>query len=156
MTATFEELMNRPEIKFIKAHEDALLPQRNNKEYLTGDSGYDVYSVEDKIIPANSSTTVNIGLEIAYIQPGYWIRVESRSGLFFKNKIETFNGIVDNSFRGKLSIAVLNFSKFDYQILKGDRIAQLVVYKLIDANISWTDKKEETARGDKGFGSSGR
>jgi len=143
-------------IGFIKAHELARLPERNNKQQFTGDSGYDVYAVEDSIIAANTYNVIPIGLEIAYIEPGYWIRVESRSGIFFRNGITAFNGIVDNMFRGKLAIALLNNSDQDYEVKIGDRIAQLVIYKLIEPEIRWMDSKIETIRGEKGFGSSGR
>ena len=88
--------MQVPRITFIKTHEDAKLPQRNNKEPLIGDSGYDIYAVEDAIIPAQSTEVVQVGLEIGYIEPGYWIRVESRSGLYFKHRITSFFGIIDN------------------------------------------------------------
>jgi deoxyuridine 5'-triphosphate nucleotidohydrolase len=143
-------------IGFIKTHELARLPERNNKQRFTGDSGYDVYSVEDVIIPAKSSNVVPIGLDVAYIEAGYWIRVESRSGLFFKHGISIFNGIIDNSFRGGLKISLLNNSIQDYGVKSGDRIAQLVMYNLIEPDIRWMDAKVETVRGEKGFGSSGR
>lgn len=148
--------MQVPRITFIKTHEDAKLPQRNNKEPLIGDSGYDIYAVEDAIIPAQSTEVVQVGLEIGYIEPGYWIRVESRSGLFFKHRITSFFGVIDNGYRGKLGISLINNGLEDYKVLKGDRIAQLVVYNLIEPDISWTDTKNETSRGVKGFGESGR
>lgn len=143
-------------ISFIKIHEDAKLPERNNKEPLIGDSGYDVYSVEDVLVPANGIANVSVGLKIGYIEPGYWLRVESRSGLFFKHGITIFNGILDSGFRGNLGTALINNTGKDYLVKKGDRIAQLVVYKLLEPEISWIDKETETSRGDKGFGSSGR
>ena len=143
-------------ISFIKTHKDAKLPERNNKEPLTGDTGYDIYAVEDAIIPANGTMTVPIGLDIGYIEPGYWIRIESRSGLFFKHGITAFFGIIDCSYRGKLGAALINNTDKEYLVKAGDRIAQLVIYKLIEPTITWTDKKDETNRGDKGFGSSGR
>lgn len=143
------------EIKFMKAHPEAILPTQNTKHVTCGDSGYDVYSVVDTIVEAHSTKKVNIGLEIAHITPNYWIRVESRSGLFFKKGITAFNGIIDNSYRGELGIALINNTDIAYRVNKFDRIAQLVVYKLESAEISWSDIKEETSRGDKGFGSSG-
>jgi dUTP pyrophosphatase len=146
----------RIKICFVKTHEDARLPERNNKEPLVGDSGYDVYAVEDTTIPANDTANVAIGLEIGFITPGYWIRVESRSGLFFKHGITSFCGILDNAYRGRLAIALINNTNIDYQVKKGDRISQLVIYKLIEPETCWTENKEETSRGDKGFGSSGR
>jgi dUTPase len=83
-------------ISFVKTHEDARLPQRNNNEPLVGDTGYDIYAVEDALIQAHSTQTVPIGLDIGYIEKGYWIRIESRSGLFFKHGITAFAGVVDN------------------------------------------------------------
>lgn len=143
-------------IAFIKAHELARLPERNNKQPFTGDSGYDVYSVENVIITAKSTNVVPIGLEIAYIDPGYWSRVESRSGLFFKHGITSFPGVIDNAFRGSLKISLINNSDEDYEVKIGDRIAQLVIYKLIEPEIRWMDAKIETVRNGNGFGSSGR
>ena len=143
-------------IAFIKAHELARLPERNNKQQFTGDSGYDVYAVENVIIPAKSSNVVPIGLEVAYIEPGYWIRVESRSGIFFRHGITSFPGIIDNAFRGGLKVSLINNGIEDYEVKVGDRVAQLVIYKLIEPEIRWMDSKIETARGENGFGSSGR
>lgn len=143
-------------ISFVKTHEDAKLPQRNNKEPLVGDTGYDVYAVEDAEIPAHSTKNVPIGLDIGFIEPSYWIRIESRSGLFFKHGITVFPGVIDTSYTGMLGISLVNNTNIPYLVKKGDRIAQLVVYKLLEPIITWTDTKTKTNRGDKGFGSSGR
>jgi dUTP pyrophosphatase len=145
-----------PKISFIKTHPDAKLPQQNNKDMLTGDTGYDIYCVEDTFVDAHSTQKVECGLEIAHIDAGYWIRVESRSGLYFKHGLTVFNGIIDNCYRGMLGISMINNSDKSYTIMKGDRIAQLVIYKLEQVNMSWAENKTETNRGDKGFGSSGR
>lgn len=144
------------EIKFVKTHENARLPQRNNNEPLIGDTGYDIYAVEDVNIRPHSTITVPIGLDIGYIQKGYWIRIESRSGLFFKHGITAFPGVIDCSYRGKLGAALVNNTDTPYMVKAGDRIAQLVVYKLLEPTIGWAETKDETIRGDKGFGSSGR
>ncbi len=148
--------MENIKICFVKTHEDARLPERNNKELLTGDTGYDVYAVEDALIPANGTANVPIGLDIGFITPGYWIRVESRSGMFFKHGITSFFGVIDNSYRGKLGISLINNTQTDYYVKKGDRISQLAVYKLIEPETCWVESKDATSRGDKGFGSSGR
>ena len=143
-------------ISFVKTHEDARLPQRNNNEPLVGDTGYDVYAVEDATILSHSTKTVPIGLDIGFIEPGYWIRIESMSGLFFKHGITVFPGVIDASYTGMLGISLINNTNIPYVVKKGDRIAQLVVYKLLEPIISWTETKAKTNRGDKGFGSSGR
>jgi dUTP pyrophosphatase len=148
--------MSEIRIQFVKTHEDSRLPERNNKEHLTGDTGYDIYSVEEVDIKPHSTIIVPIGLDIGFIEPGYWIRIESRSGMFFRNGVTAFPGVIDCSYRGKLGAALINNSDLPYTVKKGDRIAQLVVYNLLEPKISWVEKKHETSRGDKGFGSSGR
>ena len=145
-----------PKISFIKNHEHARLPERNHKELLIGDTGYDIYSIEDVLIPAHSTKKVPVGLEIGHIEEGYWIRIESRSGLYFKHGLTAFNGVIDNSYTGELGISMINNSDVSYQVKKGDRIAQLVIYSLIEPEITWGVCKKESQRGDKGFGSSGR
>jgi len=140
-----------PILKFAKTHELAKLPTKNHEN----DTGYDVYSVEEKIIPARSSAVVNVGLKFAHIPEGYWIKVESRSGLGFKHGISAHPGIIDNGYRGDAGIKLYNNTDTDYRIAAGDRIAQFVVYFNIHMPVEWGEI-EETTRGDKGFGSSGK
>jgi dUTP pyrophosphatase len=145
-----------PIISFQKVNDYAKLPSRNNNLHLVGDTGYDIYSVEDIVVPANSTCKVDVGLKIGFISPGYWIRVESRSGLYFKHSITAFPGVIDNGYRGNLGISLINNSEdTPYEVKRGDRIAQLVVYNTIEPVISWTSHIEETSRGENGFGSSG-
>lgn len=149
-------MSNTVEVKFVKTHEDAVLPVRKHDDPLTGDSGYDLTAVEDCVIPARGGTTVPVGLKLGYITPGYWIRIESRSGLQFKHNLSAFNGIIDCQYRGDLGAKINNNSDVDYQVKKGDRIAQLVVYPLIHSVSDWIEEAQETTRGENGFGSTGR
>jgi len=57
-------------VKFKKTHDDAKLPTVNNEECMTGDSGYDLFAVEDTTIPARGSAVVPVGLTLADITPG--------------------------------------------------------------------------------------
>lgn len=153
-------------INFVKTHERAKLPSQNNTTSLgTSDTGYDLYAVEDVCIPCakQSDTGVNIGsavvpvgLEVAYITPGYWFRIEGRSGLGFKHGIQPHFGIIDNQYRGDLGVKLYNFTDKDYMVKAGDKIAQMVIYNLVEIGFAFVDKKEESARGEKGFGSSGK
>lgn len=97
---------------------------------------------------------VPVGLKLAYITPGYWFRVEGRSGMGFKKHVFPHFGIIDNPYRGDMGIKLYNFSDVDVVIKKGDKIAQLIVYPLIQANVDWALDVTETKRGEKGFGSS--
>ena len=139
------------ELKVVKTHPDAKLPHRAHDS----DSGYDVYSVEEVIVPGSGSVVVPVGLTLAYITPGYWFRVEPRSGLGFKHNLQPHLGIIDNGYRGDLGIKLYNFSNVNIHLNKGSRIAQLVLYPHITATVSETDKIDDTERGDDGFGSTG-
>jgi len=138
-------------MKFSKTHEDAKLPQKNHDD----DSGWDLFAVEDAVIYAKSSKVIDVGLKMAYIEPGYWIRVASRSGLSFKHGILAHPGVIDNGYRGDLGVLLYNHSDREYTVHKGDKVAQLVVHFNIDLGVDWGNI-EDTERGEKGFGSSGR
>lgn len=142
-------------INFVKTHPDAVLPKYNHSDPYTGDSGLDVTAVEDVVIPAKGWVTVPVGLKLGYVTPGFWFRVEGRSGMGFKKHVFPHFGIIDNPYRGDMGVKLYNFSNVDVEIKKGDKVAQLIVYPLIQANVGWTDSVVETARGEKGFGSSG-
>ena len=143
------------DIKFVKTHDKAVLPKYNHNDPYVGDSGIDVVAVEDAIVPAKGYKIIEIGVKLAYITPGYWFRVEGRSGVGFKRHIFPHGGIIDNPYRGDLGIKLYNFGTEDQVFKAGDKIAQLVVYPLIQANLEWVDQETETKRGEKGLGSSG-
>lgn len=143
-------------IKVIKTHPDAVLPTANNKQPATGDTGFDLVAVEDTEIRHCDSSTVPVGLTLADITPGYWVKIEPRSGLGFKHNIQPHLGVIDNGYRGDLAVKLYNFGEKTYQVKKGDKIAQLVVYTLLQPTFEFTDQATETSRGDKGFGSSGK
>lgn len=140
---------------FVKRHPDAKLPCQVYSDFKTGDTGYDLTCVEGITVKAGNSGIVLIGLDVGYITPGYWFRIEVRSGLGFKNDLTTHFGVIDNQFRGNLDVKIYNQGKSDYTFKKGDRIAQLVVYKLYQPKISWMNIEDvkETKRGIKGIGS---
>lgn len=152
-----QSLMLNPLVKFVKTHPDAQLPKANNSEIGTGDSGYDLTAVEDVTINGNSSVVVPVGLTLAFLQEGFWFRIEPRSGLGFKHNIQPHLGVIDNGYRGDLGVKLYNFGKHwtTYEVKKGDRIAQFVVYPLIHPQCEWVDEIVQSDRGSKGFGSSG-
>ena len=62
-------------------------------------------------------------------------------------------GIIDNGYRGDLGVKLYNFSDTNVTLNKGTKIAQLVLYPHITANVSWVEEVTEADRGDAGFGS---
>jgi deoxyuridine 5'-triphosphate nucleotidohydrolase len=137
------------EIKFVKTHPDAKLPERAHDS----DSGYDIYSVEEVVVPGRGSVVVPVGLTLGYISNGWWFRVEPRSGLGFKHNLQPHLGIIDNGYRGDLAVKLYNFSDTNVTLNKGMKIAQLVLYPQVGAKVSFIDEVTEADRGDAGFGS---
>jgi dUTP pyrophosphatase len=138
-------------LKFKKVHPDAKLPTKNN----ASDVGFDVYSVENKAIPARGSAVVDVGLEFADISPNFWVKVEGRSGLGFKYGVSPHPGIIDPGYRSNAGIKLYNNTDTEYIVEKGDRIAQFVVYRNYNVIVE-EGEIEESDRGANGFGSSGR
>ena len=149
-------MLQTKRLKFLKTHPDAVLPVRKHDDPNTGDSGYDMTAVEDAVIPARGAAVVPVGLTLASVPAGIWIRIESRSGLQFKHNVHAFSGIIDNSYTGDMGVRLINNSDVDYQVSKGDRIAQLVLYPLIAVPTEWAEAVDETDRGANGLGSTGR
>ena len=143
------------DIKFVSTHPLAVLPKYNHNDPYVGDSGLDVTAVDDVVIQPKSFAVVPVGLKLAYITPGYWFRVEGRSGLGFKKHIFPHFGIIDNPYRGDMGVKLYNFGNETQYIKQGDKIAQLIVYPLIQANVDWANEVTDSKRGEKGFGSSG-
>lgn len=138
-------------LKFEKTHVDAILPVKNHDN----DTGMDVTSIEDITIPARGSAVVGVGLKFAYIEPGFWIKVEGRSGLGFKHGIMPHSGIIDEGYRGDAGVKLYNLTDVDYNVKAGERVAQFVIYANYPVEVSEGDVVDSD-RGEKGFGSSGK
>ena len=138
-------------LKFKKTRESAVLPRKNHKD----DTGLDVTSIEDKVIPARGSAVIDVGLEFAHIDSKFWIKIEGRSGMGFKHGILPHPGIIDSGYRGDAGVKLYNLTDKDYEVKAGDRIAQFVVYTNHVVEVQEGDI-QETERGAKGFGSSGK
>ena len=138
-------------LKFEKTHVDAILPVKNHDN----DTGMDVTSIEDITVPARGSAVVGVGLKFAYIEPGFWIKVEGRSGLGFKHGIMPHSGIIDEGYRGDAGVKLYNLTDVDYNVKAGERVAQFVTYANYPVEVSEGDVVDSD-RGEKGFGSSGK
>jgi len=140
------------EIKFVKTHSDAKLPTKAYEE----DNCFDLYSVEDTVIPAGGSAVVPVGLTCGYISPGYGFVIRPRSGLGFKAGLQPHLGEIDNGYRGDLGVKMYNFTNVDYTVKKEERTAQIKVERVWETKVSLIDEIIPAQRGEKGFGSSGR
>ena len=109
-------------------------------------------------IPAGQRRSVPTGIAIALPSADYVALVYARSGLGIKHGIAPANcvGVIDSDYRGELLVGLQNSSDQEYTIQPGDRIAQLMIAPVIQAQISMVDELDETARGAGGFGSTGK
>ena len=139
------------QVKFKKTNDNAVIPSKNHDD----DTGLDVTSIVDIVIPARGSAVVDVGLKFAFIDHGFWVKVEGRSGLGFKYGIIPHPGIIDQGYRGDAGIKLYNFTDKDYEVKAGDRIAQFVVYKNYNIEVYEGDIIK-SKRGESGFGSSGK
>ena len=116
----------------------------------------DVCAAESLLLRAGKRHAVATGFAFA-IPDGYEVQVRPRSGLALKHGITCLNtpGTIDSDYRGEVKVILANLGEDDFQITKGDRIAQLVVAPVTHASMVEVDEIDETARGAGGFGSTG-
>ncbi|KAG7662420.1 DUT1 [[Candida] subhashii] len=120
-------------------------------------AGYDLYASQPGLIPAKGQGL--IATDISIIVPeGTYGRVAPRSGLAVKNGISTGAGVIDADYRGEVKVVLFNHSDKDFEVKAGDRIAQLVLEVIVNADIVEIDADEldTTERGAGGFGSTGK
>jgi len=100
---------------------------------------------------------VPTGLRLA-IPAGYEAQVRPRSGLALKHGITLANspGTIDSDYRGPLGVILINLGQAAFTVAHGERIAQLVIAPVAQAEFALTETLDDTARGTGGFGSTGR
>ncbi len=109
------------------------------------------------VIAPGARALVPTGL-IMEIPEGWEVQVRPRSGLALKHGITLPNspGTIDSDYRGEVGVIVLNAGSDVFTVTHGDRIAQMVVAPVVQAEFALADAVSETARGAGGFGSTGR
>lgn len=118
-------------------------------------AGADLISAEDMIIPPKSSRLIKTGLKMK-LPKGYYLRIESRSGLAVKFQLEKGAGIIDEDYRGEVGIILYNHGYGEYHVKSGERIAQGVLAKYSQAQFILGQVNEDTERGANGYGSTGK
>ena len=125
-----------------------------------GAAAMDLHACIDEAvtIPAGGRKLIPTGIAIALPDPGYVALIFARSGLGIKHGIAPANcvGVIDSDYRGELMVGLQNSSDSDFIIHPADRIAQLMITPVIQAQISMVDELDDTLRGEGGFGSTGR
>ena len=147
--------MNKTTVKFKKLDERAQMPHYGT-EFA---AGADLYACLDAPLTIAKGATEFVHTGIAMeIPTGLVGLVYARSGLACKKGLAPANkvGVVDSDYRGEIMVALHNHSNVDQTIESGERIAQLVITPYITGCFHTVDELSDTARGEGGFGSTGR
>ncbi|MBV8757527.1 MAG: dUTP diphosphatase [Deltaproteobacteria bacterium] len=145
----------RPRVQFRRLRPDAIVPR-----YMTaGAAGMDLCAAIDApvVIAAGERVAISTGLAMA-IPEGFEGQVRPRSGLAREHGITLVNapGTIDFDYRGPVTVLLVNHGKAPVTIENGQRIAQLVIAPVVQAELEEVDELSATARGAGGFGSTGR
>jgi len=142
---------------FIKQKEDSLdlpLPRYMSE----GASGMDLYAAvkEDVVLKRFERKLIPTGISIA-LPNGYEAQIRPRSGLALKNGISLVNtpGTIDADYRGEIGVIVINLGQEDFTIVRGMRIAQMVIQQVCQAAFDVVEVLPETNRSAGGFGHTG-
>jgi dUTP pyrophosphatase len=139
-------------VAFKRLVPEAILPSYAHP----GDAGMDLCSAERLVVPPGKRALVHTGLAMA-LPRGYEAQVRPRSGLALKRGITVLNtpGTIDEGYRGEIGVILANFGDEEFKVEKGDRIAQMVVAPVTQAEITEVADLDATQRGEGGFGSTG-
>jgi dUTP pyrophosphatase len=140
------------EVKFKKLHKKAQAPTYA----MVGDSGCDLYAVEDYSIKPMEVCLVRTGVSLE-IPLGVEAQIRPRSGLTVKQKITIINSpaTIDSAYRGEILVPLFNLSNKIAMILNGERFAQLVFAQVYKANFVEVEELSDSERGSGGFGHTG-
>jgi dUTP pyrophosphatase len=152
-----ESTIQTADIHVVRAESCSDLPL---PEYATaGSSGMDLRAAVESSIVLRKMERVLVPTGIFISLPaGYEAQVRPRSGLAVKHGVTVLNspGTIDSDYTGEIKVPVINLGQEDFTIERGMRIAQIVIQKVVRANLLKVSSLQETDRGQSGFGSTGK
>lgn len=123
-----------------------------------GSAGMDIraWLEEPVILQPGERALIPTGLYMEF-EPGYEVQLRARSGLAVKHGIGLVNGVgtIDSDYRGEIKVALINLGQEAFAVNNGERIAQMVISPVVQADIEPSEMLTETERGSGGFGSTG-
>jgi dUTP pyrophosphatase len=139
-------------IKIKRMHDNAKLPNYAHP----GDVGLDLYSREnDCTLQPGDRKVFYVGFALEF-EEGYVAMVKDRSSLPNHHGLHTMGGVYDAGYRGEYNVQLVNLGNEAVTIEKGRKIAQLLIFPIIIANIEEITELSDSARGNGNFGSTGK
>ena len=137
-------------IKVKKLRDDAIVPR-----YIRdGDAAMDLHSVEDYVLKPGERKLFKTGIAME-LPFGHVACIWGRSGIALKRGIVVLGGLIEYTYRGDYGILLLNSGDEDFEVKKGDRIAQVAIQPVFTADVEEVEELGESVRGENAFGSSG-
>lgn len=137
-------------VKIKKLRPEAIIPSYTH----LGDAGLDLYSLEDYKLKPGEHKRFDLGFALEF--PVGYVALTRDRGSLASRGIHNVGGVFDSSYRGEYNCGLINLSDNPYQIKKGNRIAQLVIFPIAQAEFEEIDELSTTSRGESRFGSTGK
>lgn len=137
-------------IKIKKLKENAKLPTYA----MPGDAGMDMYAMETIVLGPDTSYQFSHGFAME-IPEGYVALVKDKGGMA-NRRFHTLGGVFDSGYRGEYNTIIMNLSHNAYTIQEGDKVSQLVIMPVVQAELEEVTELSESERGDGRFGSTGK
>ena len=128
----------------------AIMPERAHSL----DAGLDLFTPVYFVVPAHGYAFVDTGVHVE-LPSGTDGHIRSKSGLNRKFGL-TADGTIDEGYTGTIGVTLHNDGRSDYEFMRGDKIAQLVIEPILRPDLVLVDEIDGGERGDDGFGSTGR
>ena len=138
-------------VKIKKMHKDAVVPKYAHE----GDAGVDFFAITKHSLKSGERCLVGTGIAME-IPEGYVGLIWDKSGLSAKHGIKVMGGVVDAGYRGEVKVCLFNLSGKEFNIEKGDKIAQMLIQKIENPEIEEAEILSDSERGAAGHGSTGR
>lgn len=137
-------------IKIKRLHPDAKLPTYAHP----GDVGMDVYSLKEYILQPGERQVLDLGFALEF-ETGYAAIMTDKGGPPVKYGQHVMGGVYDAGYRGEYNAIIVNLGQEPRKIEKGEKIAQLIIYPVVIADLEESTELSETSRGAGRFGSTG-
>jgi dUTP pyrophosphatase len=139
------------QLKIKKLNSDCVIPSYAHQ----GDVGMDVFSMEEYILKPGERKIFFLGFAMEFPH-GYAAIMKDKGSLPKNGGVHTMGGVFDAGYRGEYNVNLINLGSDEYKILKGHKIAQLVIFPVIIADITEATDLSQTTRGEGRFGSTGK
>jgi dUTP pyrophosphatase len=138
-------------LKIKKLFEDTKMPTYAHP----GDVGMDLYAREDYDLKPGERKVFFVGFALEF-ENGFAAIIKDKSSLPNKAGIHVLGGVYDAGYRGEYNIILINLGSETYHISKGDKIAQLIIYPVVIADLEEAKELSDSSRGEGRFGSTGK